>query len=91
MPKHVQGKSLAKLLDDPKHVVHETVYCLRGRNDHLLRTDRWALIRYGRGGTELYDMQADPRQFTNLAADPKHKKALAELLAKLDEKLKAMK
>ncbi len=90
VPKHVQGKSLAESLDDPSHVVHDSVYCLRGRNDHLLRTDRWALIRYGRGGIELYDMQADPHQFSNLAADPKHKKVVADLQALLAKKLAAM-
>ncbi len=91
VPAHVQGKSLVKAMDDPKHVVHEAVYCLRGRNDHLLRTDRWAMIRYGDGSTELYDMQADPRQFVNLAMDPDHKTTLSELLTQLDTKLKSMK
>jgi iduronate 2-sulfatase len=90
LPRHVQGKSLAKAFEDPQHVVHEAVYCLRGRNDHLLRTDRWALMRYGNGGVELYDMQADPRQYTNLATDPKHARTRTELLAKLDTKLKMM-
>jgi iduronate 2-sulfatase len=91
LPEHVQGKSLAPSLDDPQHVVHDSVDCLRGRNDHLLRTDRWALIRYGKGDIELYDMQADPHQFTNLAADPKHKKDVADLQVRLDKKLTAMK
>ncbi len=91
IPKHVQGKSLVRAIDDPKHVVHDAVYCLRGRNDHLLRTDRWALIRYGKGGIELYDMLADPRQFTNLAADPEHRQTLAALSATLDEKISTMK
>lgn len=91
VPPHVQGKSLAKTLVDPRHVVHEAVYCLRRRNDHLLRTDRWALMRYGNGGIELYDMHADPRQFTNLADDPQHRKTLAGLLAQLNGRLESMK
>lgn len=90
-PPHIQGKSLVKVLDAPAHRVHEEVYCLRGRNDHLLRTDRWALIRYGRGGVELYDMQADPHQFTNLAGAPRHRQTLSGLLAKLDDKLESIK
>lgn len=91
VPKHVQGRSLVEAMDDPRHVVHESVYCLRGRNDHLLRTDRWALIRYGNGSKELYDMRTDPYQFKNLAADPAHKTTLIELLSQLDSKLKSMK
>ena len=90
VPKHVQGKSLAKVIDDPQHVVHESVYCLRGRNDHLLRTDRWALIRYGRGGVELYNMHEDPHQFTNLADRPEYRRTLAELQSTLDAKLSLM-
>lgn len=66
-------------MDDPQHVVHEAVYCLRGRNDHMLRTDRWALIRYGSSDLELYDMHAEPHQFTNLATDPQHQKTLTDL------------
>lgn len=91
VPKHVQGKSLVKTFDDPKHIVHEAVYCLRRRNDHLLRTDRWAYIRYGNGGVELYDMKNDPQQFTNLANDAKQKATVKRLRAKLDAKLKGMK
>ena len=91
LPSHLQGKSLVAAMDDPELVVHDSVYCLRRRNDHLLRTDRWALIRYADGGKELYDMSADPRQFTNLAGDAQYAETLTELLQKLDEKLASMK
>jgi hypothetical protein len=40
---------------------------------------------------EMYDMQADPRQLTILASDPRHKKTLTGLLDKLNTKLNAMK
>ncbi|MEK6239539.1 MAG: sulfatase-like hydrolase/transferase, partial [Planctomycetales bacterium] len=88
IPPHVQGKSLAPAMNDPKAVIHEHVYCLRGKNDHLLRTDRWALIEYGGGrqGIELYDMRNDPRQFTNLANDP----GSAAVVKKLRDQLAAM-
>ncbi|MEO1995605.1 MAG: sulfatase [Planctomycetaceae bacterium] len=91
IPEHVQGKSLAGLIDEPQRVVHDAVYCLRGRNDHLLRTNRWALLRYGKGGLELYDMQSDPQQFKNLATDPDHENVLADLQVKLNKKLAGMK
>lgn len=46
-----------------------------------VRTDRWCYIEWdeGRAGTELYDAQADLKQYHNLAADPKHAAAIAEL------------
>lgn len=91
LPEHLEGKSLAGLVDDPEQQIHDAVYCLRGRNDHLLRTDRWALIRYGRGGKELYDMQNDPQQFTNLAEVPEHQPTLKQLETRLEKKLDSMK
>lgn len=90
IPAHVQGKSLASLWSNPQTNVHDEVYTLRNRNDHLLRTDRWALMRYGNGDLELYDMQNDPQQFTNLASDSKHQETLQTLQAWLDEKLSEM-
>ena len=37
-----------------------------------VRTDRWCYIEWdeGRAGRELYDAQADPKQYRNLADDP---------------------
>ena len=40
------------------------------RKGFLLREDNWSYIQYGenaQNGIELYDMQKDPGQFTNLA------------------------
>ncbi|MBI1372443.1 MAG: sulfatase-like hydrolase/transferase [Phycisphaera sp.] len=95
IPPHVQGKSLASVVNDPDHApaVHESVYTLRNDADHMLRTDRWALIVYndGKSGVELYDMEKDPHQFTNLAEDPQHKQVLDDMRAKLDAKLASIK
>ncbi|WDI43958.1 sulfatase [Bremerella sp. P1] len=90
IPEHIQGKSLASTWSDPQAMIHDEVYTLRNRNDHLLRTDRWALIRYGNDSVELYDMQNDPQQFHNLAQDPQHAAALAELQSRLDKKLESI-
>lgn len=53
---------------------------LMGRS---VRTERWCYIEWdeGRAGVELYDAQADLKQYHNLAADPKHAKSVAELKA----------
>ncbi|MEW4564959.1 sulfatase [Bremerella sp. JC770] len=87
VPAHVQGKSLASVWSDPQATIHDEVYTLRSRADHLLRTDRWAFMRYGNGDIELYDMQSDPQQFHNLAQDPQHADALADLESRLEKKL----
>ncbi|MBI1247829.1 sulfatase-like hydrolase/transferase [bacterium] len=87
VPPHVQGKSLVPLWDHPNRAIHEEVYTLRGKADHLLNTDHWAFIRYGSGGIELYDMQNDPQQFTNLAEDPKYTATVEEMQMRLEKKL----
>jgi len=87
VPAHCQGVSLTPLLKDPQATVRDSAYCLR-RGAHLLRTPRWAYMSYPRGGKELYDMQADPRQYKNLAGDPQHAATLADLQQQLTAKLK---
>jgi hypothetical protein len=46
-----------------------------------VRTERWRYIRYRDGGEELYDCAADPNEFHNLAADPRHDSLKKELAA----------
>lgn len=56
-----------------------------GKGNHAVRTERWRYIRYNDGGEELYDHDADPNEWNNLAKDPKYTgtiKKLAELLPK---------
>jgi len=90
LPDHLQGKSLVPAINGETDKIHEEVYCLRNRADHLLRTQRWAFIQYGKGGQELYDMQNDPHQFNNLAADEAHSQVLNSMSQKLNAKLRAM-
>jgi len=39
---------------------------------YRLRTDRWRLIHYVAGSEELYDHQADPHGWHNLAGEAAH-------------------
>ena len=89
VPKHVQGKSLARVLEDPTHRVHEEVYCLKS-GGHLLRTSSHAFISWKGGEAELYDMGSDPRQITNLARDAAHAETLADMRKRLKAKLRAI-
>jgi uncharacterized sulfatase len=53
-----------------------------------VRTDRWRYVEWddGKKGVELYDHDTDPRELTNLAADPKR----ADTVKHLKELLKRM-
>ncbi len=40
-----------------------------GRGNHAVRTRRWRYIRYADGSEELYDHDADPMEWKNVAGD----------------------
>jgi len=90
--KHIQGKSLVKTFKDPSHEVREIVFSVsQGGKSFLLRSQRWAYIQYDEdasSGIELFDMENDPKQFTNLAADPAHAQTVSYFQKKLKRKLK---
>ena len=56
-----------------------------------VRTDRWKLIRYGVNGvqtTQLFDIQNDPLEMKNLAADPSNAVQVREMTALLKKWMK---
>jgi arylsulfatase A-like enzyme len=84
-PEHVQGKSIRSLLADPAAKWDEPAVTTYLFQNHAVRTEKWRYIRYANGDEELYDHDADPREWKNLAADSKFadvKKDLAAWLPK---------
>ncbi|WP_339902857.1 sulfatase [uncultured Cyclobacterium sp.] len=92
-PKAIQGKSLGKLIDNPKLKVRDFAFSVsqrNGRMGYLIRSSDWAYIQYGdeaEGGMELYDMNYDKGQYNNLANYPQYSNVIAEMQDLLKGKL----
>jgi arylsulfatase A-like enzyme len=63
----LDGRSLAPLLRNPAAEWNRPAVTTYFRNNHSIRSERWRYTRYADGGEELYDHQADPMEWTNLA------------------------
>jgi len=92
VPARLQGKDISKMFDDSAHEVRDTAFSVAPLSKgFLLRDDKWAFIQYGEDaaqGIELFDMKADPKQYTNLAGKPDHEKIVDQFKAKMAAKLK---
>ncbi len=73
-------------MQDPETTVKEAA--LSVRNGHSLRTSDWAYMCYKDKMEELYDMNKDPGQFTNLARNPKYAQQLEKMRDALTTRLK---
>jgi choline-sulfatase len=88
---NIQGKSLINLLDNPEQKVRDMAFSvsLRGKA-FLCRTEKWAYIQYGENaedGIELFDMENDPKQYTNLAYKNEYANVVDDFELKLKDKL----
>ncbi len=86
----LDGSSLVPLIRDPKTTWEKPVITTHDYNQHALRLGKWRYIRYANGQEELYDRDADPREWTNLASLPAYASVLADLkqyLPKVNVKL----
>ena len=83
-PASVDGVSLAPLLQDPAATVKDAAFT-QVRNGYAVRTDRWRYIEWAGGneGAQLYDMDQDPGETTNLATDARHAATVSDLRARL--------
>ena len=81
----LDGVSLVPLLENPDADWNRPALIEFKRGNVAVRTERFRYIRYHDGGEELYDHDADPNEWTNLASSPEHaatKKELSKWLTK---------
>ena len=90
--KHIQGKSLVETINNPETEVRDMIFTVtQGGKSFLLRNREWAFMSYNEDGSlgyELFDMQKDPHQMTNLAKLPEHAATLNLFKELLVQKLK---
>ncbi len=81
----LDGVDLTPLLHDARAQRGRPVLSTYGPDCHSLRDDRFRYTRYLNGEEELYDHQADPHEWTNLAADPRFADDKARLRGSLPQ------
>jgi arylsulfatase A-like enzyme len=87
VPEHAEGVSIKPLLAKPSAKWKQPAITTHLRNNHAITTEEWRYIRYADGSEELYDQNKDPREWNNVAAEPKYakvKKDLAQYIPKVN-------
>jgi iduronate 2-sulfatase len=91
IPRHVQGKDISPMLDDPGHQVRQFAFSVAPmRRGFLIRDKRFAYIQYGEDaadGVELFDTLADPKQYQNLADEAEFAEVVSKMQTALIGKL----
>jgi arylsulfatase A-like enzyme len=86
IPPSVEGKSFAAVLRGEADSHHEQVFAYFRDSQRMIRTDRWKLVYYPLlPRYQLFDLQQDPYERTNLAADPAYADTFAELRRRLEQ------
>jgi len=86
VPAAVDGLSLVPLLTGPAGKTRDFIFTAYKNVQRAVRTDRWKLIRYPHiNRTQLFDLQNDPCELHDLAAQPAHAPRLKELWALLEQ------
>ena len=74
----LEGLSLVPQLKDASAERERPAITSHNQGNHGIRSERWRYIRYADGSEELYDMQSDPHEWTNLAGRPEFAAVIAE-------------
>ena len=85
----LEGQSITTLLKNPAATWNHPSVTTHGLGNHAVRSEKYRYIRYLDGSEELYDHDADPQEFRNLAKDEKYasvKKDLAKSLPAVNAK-----
>ncbi|QDT37472.1 sulfatase [Stratiformator vulcanicus] len=85
--KRWEGRSLAPLLRGSNPKWDRGVLTTWKEGNHAVTTERYRLLRYHDGTKELYDREADPNEWVNLAERSESKEVIVELGRRMDSLL----
>lgn len=74
----LEGVSLVPQLRDAATFRERPAITSHNQGNHGIRSEHWRYIHYADGSEELYDMQNDPNEWTNLAGRPEYAAVIAE-------------
>ena len=74
----LEGHSLVPQLRDPQAPRPWPAITSHNQGNHGIRSERWRYIHYADGSEELYDMEKDPNEWTNLAGESQYAEVIAE-------------
>jgi len=74
-----EGTSVVPLLESPDRKWETASVTTHGKDKHAVRLRNWRYIQYDDGSAELYNLEEDPDEWTNLAQDPEYESIISEL------------
>jgi len=84
VPETVEGRSVVPVLNGKTTSVHPHVFCYYRDSQRMIRNDRWKLIHYPKiDRWQLFDLQNDPWERSDLSAEAVHASRLATLQVRL--------
>jgi arylsulfatase A-like enzyme len=90
LPEGVEGRSIAPIITGKETKVRDVLYTGYRDCQRAVRDQQWKLIRYPLvDQTQLFDLQSDPHELTNLASKPEHAAKVAELMTLLQKEMTA--
>ncbi len=88
LPDGIEGKSLVPIIVGKERKVRDLCYTGYRDCQRAVRDQRWKLIRYPLvNQTQLFDLQRDPHELTNLATRPESAAKVAEMTALLAKEM----
>lgn len=81
----LNGHSLAPLLEEPEQEWDKPALMSHGPGNFAVRSGPWRYIRYQNGDEELYNIEEDPGEFANLAAQDGYEEVTERLSQHIPE------